>query len=75
MILSIDYRYTEASIPPAEAGRCHMRSKFYDSQSAIRQNYRTLLRSSSVWEPRHPLSKLYLDVEVQLVSFVKVYLC
>ena len=31
-----------------------------DSQSAIRIAYRTLLRSSSIWEPRHPPLKVLL---------------
>lgn len=31
-----------------------------DSRSAIRIAYRTLLRSSSIWEPRHPPLKVLL---------------
>lgn len=32
--------------------------------SAIRTAYRTSLRSSSLWEPRHPLLKVVISVKV-----------
>ncbi len=45
---------TEASMPAGEptGARCVRNSS--DSRSAIRTAYRTLLRSSSLWEPRYP---------------------
>lgn len=40
--------------------KCKMRSKFWWlTDFAIRMTYRISLRSSSVWEPRHPLLKVF----------------
>ena len=40
--------------------QCKMRSKFWWlTDFAIRMTYRISLRSSSVWEPRHPLLKVF----------------
>jgi hypothetical protein len=43
--------------------------------SAIRIAYRTSLRSSSVWEPRHPSLKIFVLVFVLLFSNNKFYNC
>ena len=40
--------------------KCKMRSKFWWlTDFAIRMTYRISLRSSSMWEPRHPLLKVF----------------
>ena len=51
---SVTSKDTEASMPARilTDARCVRNSS--DSWSAIRTAYRTLLRSSSLWEPRYP---------------------
>ena len=44
----------------AKGADCYRNSN--DSRSAIRIAYRTLLRSSSIWEPRHPPLKVLLQI-------------
>ena len=52
---------TPTSMLPAKAGSARCVQRFDDSQvSAIRKTYRISLRSSSLWEPRHPSLKVVL---------------
>lgn len=51
--------------------KCKMRSKFWWlTDFAIRMTYRISLRSSSVWEPRHPLLKVFWHYFFVWKSFV-----
>jgi len=52
----------------AQRIRRKMRSKFWWlTTSADRKNYRISLRSSSLWEPRHPLLKVLISFSVKKV--------
>ena len=51
-------RHSDRHTPSKGSASCVQR--FDDSlDSAIRMTYRISLRSSSLWEPRHPLLKVY----------------
>jgi hypothetical protein len=52
---------TPTGIPPERGARCVQ--SFDDSLAfAIRMTYRISLRSSSLWEPRHPLLKVLVFI-------------
>jgi hypothetical protein len=52
-------------------GKCKMRSKFWWLTGfAIRMTYRISLRSSSIWEPRHPLLKVFDSLKFIAEHFV-----
>ena len=60
----------EANMPQAINPRRLLRSKiWWLAVSAIRIAYRTLLRSSSLWEPRYPPLKIFF------FFFVLISLC
>ena len=56
---------TQRGILPAKAWSAMCVQNFDDSRSlAIRITYRISLRSSSMWEPRHPLLKVVYDIVI-----------
>ena len=63
--------YTDTPTDILPRGKCKLRSKFWWlADRAIRITYRISLRSSSLWEPRHPLLKVWIII----IDNVKVLL-
>jgi hypothetical protein len=62
-----DEQTLQQTYSPGGSARCVQ--NFDDSLDfAIRMTYRISLRSSSLWEPRHPLLKVFCRLDVGVIS-------